>query len=210
VRAMHKAHAINLLTREGMLDEARILLRSLLEISFTVMAIHKSDSFIERYVDGSRRQGLRFLKNLRAAAQFPETMYKFDGRIDEVIAELEKRSKRIPKTDVYDYAREAGVLPLYYGPYSILCSSVHSGAFDVQEYIQRGSDGNGFLVKKPDENDPDLVFFTAIESMKNILNSYADLTATKHEKIEQLNGLYAQLNGILHAKYVMGQDILEA
>jgi len=176
IRAMHKAHAINLLLNESMPDEARIMLRVLLETSFSVGAIVKRDDFSEKYVNDSKRQNLRYLKNLREATKYPETMYKIDGPIDELIETLTKEVKGTEKIDVYDYAEQAGVLPLYYGPYSILCSSVHSGSSDIDSYIRKDVDGKAFHVGKPDEKDPDLIYFTAMESMKNILNWYATLT----------------------------------
>jgi len=49
IRAAHKAHALNVLVKERLMEEAETILRILIEVSFVIAAISKESAFVRRY-----------------------------------------------------------------------------------------------------------------------------------------------------------------
>src|SRR5213595_3401691 len=63
IKAMHKAHALNVLVKERLMEEAEIILRILIEVSFVVGAIAKDRKFVSRYARSAYVQKRRELQN---------------------------------------------------------------------------------------------------------------------------------------------------
>ena len=65
IKAMHKAHAINLLVSEGLLEESEIILRVLIEVSFITGAIENNPKFAVRYGHSAYAQRLTLMGHSR-------------------------------------------------------------------------------------------------------------------------------------------------
>ncbi len=64
IKAMHKAHALNVLVKEGLIEEAETILRILIEVSFVVCVIAKDHKFVSQYARSAYVQKRRELQNI--------------------------------------------------------------------------------------------------------------------------------------------------
>ena len=44
--------------------------------------------------------------------------------------------------------------------------------------------------------------------MKNVLNAISKVFNIEDEKLQQLNAIYHELNGMLYRKYILGEEIV--
>lgn len=210
IRALHKAHAIDVLIKNKLYDESEIMLRILIEISFIIVAIAEKPDFIEKYINSITEQKLANLKNLKHASEYKETLLSLPAHIDNEIKWLEevKKKTKSKKLTIFDYAREAGLLAHYYSTYSILCSRVHSGPEDTQDYFTFDESTRTFNVKKPIIANADLTLFTATEAMLRIHKAYLKLHGVKHDKkINELENGHTFFNNLLFRKYKLNENI---
>jgi hypothetical protein len=207
IRSLTKAHAINVLYKNDLSEEANIVLRVLLEIQFIVCSITKDQSHFERYLSDLGLQKFKELKNLDHAGKYPECIFKIDEATKAKILELAPKYKGKQQLTIRDHAEKAGMLGLYYSSYSALCGHVHSGPAEVANHFKVTS--NNLTISRIYGADYDLVCFSGIEAMKNILNAISKVFNIEHEKLQQLNAIYHQLNGVLYRKYILREKVVE-
>ena len=177
MRAMRKAHTINVLTKEDLWEEAETILRVLLEVSFVVCAIAKTPEYSKRYAATAFLQSRKRAKNtLRATEFFERSSGLFPGVAENarsVIAACESRIAEIGVRPIHvvDYAREAGLLRDYYSTYSALCASVHSGPEDLESYFHKDRSGKILAIGTSVPRETEAILATAIEAMSRILNA---------------------------------------
>lgn len=203
IRALHKAHTINLLTKEGLLEEAEIILRVLLEVSFVVCAVAKSPQFAERYGVTS------FAQRRKRAQNFLRAVEQFDSIPRVTPSAVEKAKKQIEAYDaaikhlgakplrIVDYAEEAGLLGDYYSSYSEMCSSVHSGPEDLEAYFHVNSLGRIVAIRPPAKNNAEILLVTAIEAMVRILKATCAVFGVSITELAEVERLYKQVMPIV-------------
>jgi len=206
IRALTKAHAINVLHKNDLSEEANIVLRVLLEIQFIVCSIAKDQSHFDRYVSDLGLQKFKELKNLDNAGEYPECIFKMDEAIKTTILELAPQYKGKKQLTIRDHAEKAGMLGLYYSSYSTLCGQVHSGPAEIANHFKLSS--SNLTISRDKGADYDLVCFSGIEAMKNVLNAVSTVFNIEDEKLQQLNAIYQELNGMLYRKYILGEKIV--
>jgi hypothetical protein len=207
LRALTKAHAINVLYKNDLSEEANIVLRVLLEIQFIVCSIANDQSHFERYLSDLGLQKFKELKNLDQAGKHPECIFKIDEATKAKILELTPKYKGKKQLSIRDHAEKAGMLGLYYSSYSTLCGHVHSGPAEVANHFKVHS--NNLTISRNYGADYDLVCFSGIEAMKNILNAISKVFSIEHEKLQELNVIYHELNGMLYRKYILRENVVE-
>lgn len=124
-RMLSHYQAILLLTERGMLHQAEIMLRSLLEALFSLVAFYRHNDFFDVFVLGDQNQKLTFLKQIREKQRILDT-YTDDEleELDRIIASTDN----IDRADftVFMKADLAGMLNEYRTLYPLLSESVHS------------------------------------------------------------------------------------
>lgn len=207
IRALTKAHAINVLYKNDLSEEANIVLRVLLEIQFIVCSIAKDQGHFERYLSDLGLQKFKELRNLDHAGKYPDCIFKTDEATKAKILELAPKYKGKQQLTIRDHAEKAGMLGLYYSSYSKLCRHVHSGPAEVANHFKASS--NNLIISRNYGADYDLVCFSGIEAMKNILNAISKVFNIEHEKLQQLNAIYNELNAMLYQKYILRENVVE-
>lgn len=174
IRACHKAHAINILVKEGLFEEAQTILRILIEVSFVIRAIKKDENFAFQYGRSAFVQKETYLKNLLKGHQelgeailTPEQTIQIKSLLEKIGLHVKRINAR--KITVRDYADAAGLLAVYYTVYSDLSSTVHSGPEDVERFFTRDTDAQMLKIGPPQEGRKDVLFWMAIEAMIRIL-----------------------------------------
>jgi len=174
IRALHKAHAINILVKEGLFEEAQTILRILIEISFVIRAIKNDESFAFQYGRSAFVQKETYLKNLlKGHRELGEAILTHEKteQIESLLAKISTYVKRIKakKITVRDYADASGLLAVYYTVYSDLSSTVHSGPEDVERFFSSDEEFQMLRIGPPKEGRKDVLFWIAIEAMIRIL-----------------------------------------
>lgn len=207
VRALTKAHAINVLYRNDLGEEANIVLRVLIEIQFIICSIEKDDNNFKRYLADIGLQKFKSLKALERATNYPECIFSMDDISKTKISKMTKEFKGKRLLTIRDHAENAGMLGLYYSAYSTLCKFVHSGPSEVLDHLHKKNEK--LTVSRINRIEPDLVIFSGIEAMKNILNCVARIFHHEYDKLKQLNDIYVELNQLLYRKYILKEKVIE-
>ena len=207
IRALTKAHAINVLFQNDLGEEANIVLRVLIEIQFIICSIEKDDNNFKRYLADIGLQKFKSLKSLEHAAKYPECIFSMDDSTKKKIGTMTKEFKGKRLLTIREHAENAGMLGLYYSSYSTLCKFVHSGPSEVQDHLHKKDEK--LTVSRINRIEPDLVIFSGIEAMKNILNCIARTFNHEYDKLKQLNDIYLELNQLLYRKYILNEKIIE-
>lgn len=206
IKAMHKAHAINLLVSEGLLEESEIILRVLIEVSFITGAIEKNPKFALKYGRSAYAQKLHALKNIQNGINqnIPnlEVSDTFRKNLEREIDYFRAKTKdeKIKEIKIIDYAKEAGLLGIYYSCYLRLCSSVHSGPEDLEPYFSTERNGSVLKISPPAKTNEEVILFTAIEAMIRILKSLSSLFSIQSEKLREAEEVYQGVNSLLWEK----------
>ncbi len=137
LRTLHTFQATVLLAERGMLTQGRMLVRSMLDAIFPLVAIAKDENFAKEYAESHKVQQLRFLKNaqnlgpplLDRRLKDPETKRLFDELNREI------KGKRLKEFQTKELAQKAGLENWYLTVYAIHCGTVHSRAGDLEEYL---------------------------------------------------------------------------
>lgn len=207
IKALHKAHSINVLINETLLEESEIILRVLIEISFITGAIQKNPEFALKYGRSSYAQRFHTLKNMKKFIhqnipniQVPS---KFLEETEANMTFYEKilKEQKIKEIKIIDYAKEAGLLNIYYGVYTVLCSSVHSGPEDLESYFSKDKNGSLLKIEPPIKQNEEIILFTAIETMIRILKSNASIFSIESEQLKKAEEVYKGVNALLWDKY---------
>ena len=194
LRVVSNYQGVVLLLERGMVPEARVLARAMLEAIFTLVALANKPELAKDYVYEDHHSRLKFLRKHK---QLHGGKLPNDGSEAEILA-LEKELKndinvQQSKTRTTEkWAEEAGLLPWYLTAYALLSTSVHSKVKDLERYLIFDKKGEIREFKwGPDDTGMNLIFITIIEgllvSFKSVLKVFGK------DKNEQVEGLLTRL-----------------
>lgn len=137
-RALSHSQAIVLLMERGMLYEAQIILRTLLEVVFSLIALSKNPALGHEFLKDEKIQEL---KRYNISKNLPKNLKQNDkdqqNYIDKLIEELKfeicKNNYKELKTEYI--AQKAGMTNYYNLIYSRLCSTVHARIRDLENQL---------------------------------------------------------------------------
>lgn len=127
----------------GLSAEATLLARKVLEVTFRIVAIAKSDEVAAKYVqaDGlNRRKLLQKLKSLRTVQHTPEETQRIEQLHAEAAAIV--KAEGVEELSIQGYAEEAGMLDFYNTAYAYFSQSAHTTVRDLEALIEKGPDGD--------------------------------------------------------------------
>lgn len=130
-----------ILAGKGLMAESRILSRSLLELTFILVAAVRDKDFVTEYVSSKdieerklRSQSLPFLREFLSA----EMTEKIEAQLDE----YEVKSKDTTKWEIWKIADLAELRCLYETDFRVLSGSTHIGSRDLDQYLVKNERGH--------------------------------------------------------------------
>lgn len=198
IKALSTYQGIILLVERGMLPQAQILLRALLETIFSLRAITINKSLAIDYVCSDQIQRLKSLNKLKVLhCGIPP--YADVDEIMELEQELKKdiEKYKIKKRSTEDWAKEAGMHDWYLTAYTVLCDSVHTNVRELEEYLELSADEEIIEFRwGPSERNLKKVLMSSIECMLLTFKSIGNLFNIEEPLIDkfhkQLNDLSAK------------------
>jgi Family of unknown function (DUF5677) len=200
-RLLSHFQAIVLLMERGMLYESQILLRTLVEVSFSLIAVAEDPEISREFLKDDKVQQLKALntfinlpKHLRSPHEQQETAIR--KLIKDIKFEICSNEYKELKTEYI--AQKAKMTDYYNTIYASLCSTVHSRIRDLESHLLINKDNDiQQLNWGPDVSGLDTVLLAANEtfivSTKRVLqlfdlNQFADefnACGTEFDKIGQ-------------------------
>ena len=205
IRALTKAHAINVLIDNDLPEEASVILRVLIEIRFIICSIEKNTDLFNKYQNDLDIQNYLKLKDLGNAEKYPECLFKLDDSLKEKLIEMSKKNKGKKTISIRDFAEKAELLGIYYSSYSILCRYIHSGPRDIKANFSIVN--KSLIVSRNNNIEYDIIYFSAIEAMNHIIQVMSRVFEVHYDKVNELNDMYNELNSIMHKKYILKEKI---
>jgi hypothetical protein len=122
-----------------MVNETKVLLRSLMETLFRLRAVSKNKEMTNRYYDDNFLEKRDVLKRFR---RLTGTTFSQGIDVDKRIKELDNivKEKDIGRFSIESWAKESGLLDFYPSAYPVLSWTVHSNVIDIAQYINAKSD----------------------------------------------------------------------
>jgi hypothetical protein len=161
-----------LMIERGMVAEARILIRSLVEIMFRLVAICRDETLAQSYILEDQRQRKKFISKFRT---LKERSFEVDqSLLDELEAEIQRQIKEhnIGELKTEFFAKKAGMEDYYKTVYAIFSGTVHTYSRDLAEYLVPDETGKPIsLGCGPDSRCLNELFLTAADVMIMILDN---------------------------------------
>jgi hypothetical protein len=193
-----------ILSERGLFNESMIILRSMVEAMFILCAVVKNEEIVEEYKSESSKRKRITQENImkNSAGIFEEilTSKEIKGKLLNSLKKLKifrKSSDNKNKTKSnYDFmkhcAKEAG-LKEFYPYYMVYNPIVHSGYFELNQYLQTNSNGITEARWGPSVKGINCLLFTAFVLMLNTLRSTHKLFSLSEEKIDELEKRFKHL-----------------
>ncbi len=134
IRGLSQGQAALLLCANGMPNETRIVLRSLIELVIYLRAIHVSKWLMWHYVKQHDRERIRMANKIERSEFLQSKLPEFDPVAEKSRIQGELGSaKDGPSLELYSEA--AGMKEVYHTAYTVFCGAVHTGAQDLQRHL---------------------------------------------------------------------------
>ena len=134
VRGLSQSQSVFLLCANGMPNEARIVLRSLLELVIYLRSIHVSKWLMWHYLKQHDRERIRMVNKVGRSEFLQNKWPGFDLASEKAqILQGLGDAKDGPTLELYSEA--AGMKDLYHTAYTVFCGAVHTGAQDLQTHL---------------------------------------------------------------------------
>jgi hypothetical protein len=187
LRILNGYQATVMLAMKGLIFEAKVVLRSLLESLFILKCVSKEEEFGYEYLKSCYVQSLKWMNIAHQSkdAHF-ESVRKY--ATPEVMAALKKRieedkCKELPTIEII--SQRADLHSLYNTQYRLLSEQVHSLPISLDQFLIRDEEGEiAEFDWGPKHEDIDFILFTAIQILLIALDSITKLFEV--DKTEQL------------------------
>lgn len=173
-RVMELFQATYLLVSRGMIPASNVMLRSLIETMFVLVAIAKDSEALDAYILNDERERL-----ITANKIINDTSSTFSEiPLEEVIrvkSEIEKNldGKKLPKLTTEYFSKKAGLHDWYLTVYAVTSKSVHAAIKDMEQYLDIGSDEKVKSIKfTPTSNGTIGILSTACNALGMALETF--------------------------------------
>lgn len=175
VRCLSNFQAVVLLCERGMIPEARIALRALIEAMFILAAISKEYRLAVAYAREDELQRLKAIQRYKQLHNTPPPGFT-EQQINALESELRKHidEKSIKKLTTKEWSQEAGLHSWYLSPYFDLSESVHAKTREMETYVVKSADNEVTEFRwGPSDEGLRLVLGTTVESQDIVLGCVA-------------------------------------
>jgi hypothetical protein len=141
-RLLTAFQACLLVGERGLSAEAILLARKVLEVTFRIVAVAKSDEIAIKYVQAdkvSQQKLLKKLKSLRTIQHTAEESEEFERLHAKASAVV--IAEGVKEVSTRDYAESAGMLDFYDSAYAYFSQSAHTNVRDLESLVEKGTDG---------------------------------------------------------------------
>lgn len=126
--------AIIIILNHGLPNEACVLLRSLMESTFLIIASCKDENFYKDYIKSHHYQRMNLLKNtINSFSKDSNNQLLMDHEIDDIKKEYKESEKF--KLNIRKIAKKAGLEDYYITNYWILSLSTHVSPISTEQYL---------------------------------------------------------------------------
>jgi len=199
IRALSTFQSIYILLKKGIISEAKVLHRTLIEIKYIIVAIEKNNDLAKDYLGQEEVELKRIFRNSQKwPNEIPEgiKMEEIAAKIKELNQQI--KNHKIKKFTTKAWATKANMLGNYETYYSLLCLASHANSADVKNHFV--FDDNGIISTfkwGPDfNNTPDTILSTiqtALIIIESIGNSFSiDILSNLKEKVEEFKNVKRQ------------------
>jgi len=188
IRSMSNFQGVIIMAERGMVNEAKTLLRCLLECGFAVVAIDKDKTIVDRLILDDRIQQLEKLKamkrNIENGVPLPKDTFSIDEIktfIKDVKSEIKKSN--IKKFTTRDLAEIAGLITTYDSAYKVLSGTIHVNVRDLEQYLELNEKGEiKQLLSEQDVKEIGMILLGASEIILKILESISNIFSLSYDK----------------------------
>ena len=197
IRSLNTFQGLYLLAERGMMAQARILARALMEGLFTLCAISKKPELFDVLIKEDKKNRLKFLSKYRAfhGGKLPDTVDQTE--IEAIEKELKANVKKesIRRRNTEEWAEDAGLTSWYLTAYAVLSDSVHVKVRDLEDHLR--IDERAEIVEflwGPDDRDVAQILMTGIETMHFALGCTLSFFRVQRDKeIKELRSRFEKL-----------------
>lgn len=200
-RALTSYQATVMLGERGMPQEAQVMLRTLLEVTFKIVAIAKYPSVGRAFVledENHRRKFLEKLKKLSPELQDRDSLSELES-LQSAIGN--RKNPEVHASQTWWFAQKAGLSDFYNSAYAVLSEEVHSSARTLERALRLDESDNLLGLNYGFSDDElDLHLLTAAEALiLSLRATFSIIDVPTAEEIEivnnELNILRAGIDG---------------
>lgn len=196
-KAMTAYQAVVIVAERGLPSEARVLLRTLLEVTFRAGAIAKNPDAARQYVseDVVRRSKLiRRFKRLSPDLQGSANAAELDQVLEVLTARI--RAERITERSTLWYAEQAGMEDFYRSAYSLLSEAVHVSIGQLESSLHLDEKGDLLgLTYGPSDEEIDVNLLTGAEALLFALRAtYSVVDVQTSDEIHRMHDEFNDLH----------------
>ena len=196
LRSLSTFQSIYIFLSKGILNEAKVLLRTQLEIVFQFVAIVKNENYELNYLGQELIQRRKLLNKSKEWSKLIKDKLKpgeLSKMLDEVQSEI--KNKKIKEVSTKQFAEKAELMDFYHTAYAMLCLTSHANVMDLGNHFIFDEDG---IVKSfnwgPSDNQLPSLIATALENQMVILINIDKEFKTEYKKeIDNLNNRFKYL-----------------
>lgn len=185
LRVLSNYQAAMLLCERGMMSEAMVMARAMIESVFMVCAVARDEQLARDYVNEDQKGRLRFLNKLRSLhGSLPPKVNDQDiGQLENTI-KIEIKTVGIRERSTEEWAKEAGMHSWYLTVYAALSTAVHAKVRDLERYLVEDNEGNlNGLQWGPDDSELKHLITCAIEGMLVALKSTLSCLGQQQDEV---------------------------
>lgn len=189
---IHKAitayQALILLSERGMPSESQVVLRTLLEITFRVVAIAKDSDVGQTYIRQDEINRKKFINKLKLLGKSrPEAVVDEDmeGVLQTVLQNI--KDQKIQEPSPQWFAQKADLQDFYNSAYAVLCDSVHVNVRHLENAFNLDNEGElvGLNYGPSDKGLTQNVLTAAEALLLSLLAAYSLIHIDTAEEIHQ-------------------------
>lgn len=185
-RSLSTFQGFLILAERGMIQQAKMLIRCMLETVFPLVALSADVTFLDRII-GSEE--LERLKGINKLIRYWERSGDQSGQLDkarvlaaQVKAEVDRTGAR--KMSIFDSAKKAGLEDWYDTVYSLLSNTVHSSLRSLDDHVEVDDDGRvEAIINEPSLANLDKYYIAAVEGMLHAVRAIGQIFS---ENVEDL------------------------
>lgn len=200
-RALTSFQATVILLERGLSQEAKVTLRTLLEVTFKTVAIAKHQEIAEAFILEDETQRRKFIRKYRALSpelQNAKAKAELDSLLDACETKIAENGIQELKTQWF--AKKAGLLDFYNTAYAVLSTEVHVNVRTLEGALNIDKDGNlvGLKYGFSDE-DLDNHVLTACEALIFSLRASFSKGEIPEATVDEIHSIHDEFNA-LHKK----------
>lgn len=196
-RALTTYQGVVLLSIRGMPSEARVLLRTLLEALFRLVAIAKDREIGRAYIAEDVLHRKKFINKFKLLSNSAKAVAG-NPKLDSLLSAIQKT---ISDRDIHElktqwFAEQADLADFYHSAYSLFSSTVHVNVRDLEKALVVNDDGDvtGFNYG-PNDEGLEVTLLTAIESLIFCMTSaFAILHTVSTPNLDEVHKKFAALH----------------